>query len=327
MFMRFSAFCLFVFSLSSWAYTPTLEGMLQHGKETLAESALWEVSYSITRTDKEAAAACAENCGLYFKHIWHLGVGDKGQSLVVFYDDQSMKPESQFLFKFVPENKMWFLTKLEGDYLGSLFQPLMYSFFAHDSKPLLNSLKHMGFLIKSNREMVNPEKLALLMKYKTYLQQIKDNPEIKDTLPNPLKPEDAEELERVNGIMSSSYYQSPEALKLVKKGDAFFWEYQEDKLFLSFDNGEHQLQEIKFKHDDKEYQISFLDYELISGLKKMPRRFLIKFDSKEFELRFLGLRNFTYRPNRFMTIYDEYKDVPVVMEKWMQAETWFPSIF
>lgn len=111
------------------------------------------------------------------------------------------------------------LEKVKNDN-SMVFYSLLPLFGFNESKYIFSFLKSKESRLKSNAELVNPNKQKLLESYYEYLEKKSENP----TLVNPLISENVEEKQKINETMNSPYYITDnEFVQLTRKNNKFYW--------------------------------------------------------------------------------------------------------
>jgi hypothetical protein len=111
------------------------------------------------------------------------------------------------------------LEKVKNDN-SMVFYSLLPLFGFNESKYIFSFLKSKESRLKSNSELINPNKQKLLESYYDYLSKKSENP----NLVNPLISENTEEKQKINEVMSSPYYITDnEFVHLTRKNNKFYW--------------------------------------------------------------------------------------------------------
>lgn len=167
-----------------------------------------------------------------------------------------------------------------------LFYSLINMYALNSSKDMNQILKEIAIGYKDNKEAINEEKKALLIKYKDFLERKKKHEEMlkknKDESQNvtsdeqeepqsPLSPVEQEEKERISKIMSKSMYSKSENLKLVKRGRRFFWELNLEGISATFDNETHDLRAMSIATSDKNFKVIPQKHVVFGGKFLLPK--------------------------------------------------------
>ena len=161
----------------------------------------------------------------------------------------------------------------DENYEAEIFYGLMALLLNNQGKPLLKALKRRGLNLKSNKELLDPEKAELLSRYKKYLVKKKDDPE--SEIEDPLNPSDPEVKEKVEEILQRSFLTKDTEVKRVKDGKEFFWIVEDENLFLKF-NKNHRFRELKIKTSIGQIEVILGRFVLWSGQMQFPEFILFK---------------------------------------------------
>lgn len=230
----------------SFAYHPTLESLLQNGSnvEIGKNSVVANLVIKDRSLDSMLEVTDQSSLNNLFAIKLHLFNENEENPLMtrVHYKAGVLSPDalvSHHEFKLSNMNKSIGHTE---NYDAEIFYGLMSYLLNNKGMPLLKALKKMRPAIKPNNELIDPEKIELLGKYKEYL--IKKREDKETEVENPLKPADPELRLKVREIMKRPFLVKDPVVKRLKSGKEFFWVVEDENLFMKFDK-EHNLLELK----------------------------------------------------------------------------------
>lgn len=264
----------------SFAYQPTLESLLRNGSNpdignntVLANLIVKDLSVDnklnanseITLTDKHAIKL----------HIFNEKENDPILTRI-YYKAGLINQNSLLNYK---EGKLYNLKRTIGtneNLDAEVFYGLMSYLLNNEGLPLIEALKKVRPTLKQNNELIDPEKIDLLAKYKNYLVQVKEAEEEQEVeLENPLSPKEDEAKLKVKEVMKRSFLVKDQEVKRVKKGKDFIWVVDGENLYMEFDKN-HYLREVKLMTTLGEIQIVLGKYGIWGAQMQFPEFIMFK---------------------------------------------------
>ncbi len=286
---------------SSFAAIPTLEGLLRNGTNAELEEGIYLFQFQLKEQGLEGQKEIVRNKNemesKVFSNI------DEAQYFVDFY----IKKESddyrllQVLYKEVDKVKevidtvyfSSFISRIrrENDIEKLSFYSIAFSLLANDSVVANNLLKKIDPKYKTNKELMDEEKLVLFEKYKKYLVMTNKDSSLKASLESPMKPHDSEDRELVNRVIKKPMYQRPGNIRLVKLENEFFWAADLTGATLYFDNPTHNFKRINVNTLSSNILLSVDEYFYFNAKRIVPRNIYIKSGAdKLFRMTFKNLK-------------------------------------
>lgn len=330
-------FCLLSFNLL--AAKPTIEGLIRNGNNpelignlVMVKLAIEEIPNHeiLQKTNMEKAEefkATLEPILMerkvepkYIKFVFSLEKKDKIGLIQLEYSDGSMKNE--FLDKVGYFPNLIKDIDLDAKLERSLFYSLVTMFSLNDSRTMSTLFKKLDLEYKTNKELMNPEKISLLNRYKLYLGKIKESPEEKEELVNPLKPIDEERKQKVKEILGSSMYHKGNKVSLIRKGGEFFWEVALTNINALFTNDDQRIDNLKIRTIDGEIKTTFGEYLLFNGIQELPKIMMIKsLNHRIYKAKFIDYKIYNSK-KKFYKRVENYKKL---LEKIKSARGFSPK--
>lgn len=167
------------------------------------------------------------------------------------------------------------LTPVEEKIEARLFYSTLSMLFNNNNTLFLDLLRYLGVKFKTNKELVNKEKIALLKEYTKYLQALKEKKSEDEQPLNPLKPEDLELRKNYAKIMKSPLIKEDGIVRRVKITDDFFYIVDLNNIYMKFDS-DHKMKELKLKTQSGDISYSFGRYITSSGKSIFPETIYYK---------------------------------------------------
>ncbi len=189
-----------------------------------------------------------------------------------------------------------------------LFYSLILMYTMNDSRSISDTLKKIDMDFKTNKESIDKEKMDFLKKYKNYLEAIKRDPDLKESVPNPLKPESEEEREFVKKLERSSIYTNSEKIKLVRKENEFFWELGLNNINALFENKTGRLNRLKLSFLGGDIDVRANDYLLFNGVHELPKNIIIRnSDQRLYRIVMIDYKNYQNSSKSLSKRAEEYQ--------------------
>jgi hypothetical protein len=331
--------CFWLLSFNLVAAKPTIEGLIRNGnnpelignlvmvKLAIEEIANHEILQKTNVENAEEFKAKLEPLLMerkvepkFIKFVFSLEKKDKIGLIQLEYSDGSMKNE--FLDKVGYFPNLIKDVDLDAKLERSLFYSLVTMFSLNDSRTMSALFKKLDLEYKTNKELMNPEKISLLNRYKLYLGKIKESPEEKEELINPLKPQDEELNQKVKEVLGSSMYHKGEKVSLIRKGGKFFWEVALTNINALFTNDEQRIENLKIRTIDGEIKTTFGEYLLFNGIQELPKIMMIKsLNHRIYKAKFIDYKIYNSK-KKFYKRVENYKKL---LEKIKSARGFSPK--
>lgn len=286
------AIIVFLLSISSFAYIPTVESVLKNNSNPDVASTTVAANLILERINEEEKS---EENDPFEKILFK----------IVSYQDDSNKIFTQLNYK----NTFSKNSLREVVSIGSLdienfiknttvfsqgvFYGVLKVLLRNDSQLLIQSMRNIGINIKTNKELINKPKVDLINRYKEYLNLVKKDPDLEKSLDNPLSPQDEDLKKTVSEIINQPFYIQDENINLVKRNNSFYWQYDAGNANFIVSNETRELRNIKVFLNQQENEINLQDYILFNGTHSFPRRVVINYLGKKYKLTLEKLTHFT----------------------------------
>lgn len=297
---------------------PTTEGLFRNGNNPEVNSDLIMVKLMVTaEEEKELDTTVVESNNevktqnleskkyepLFIKLLISKSENGRIEIIQVFYKDGKMLDEQVKGVSFISNLR----SKIEkSNTLPALYYSILSSLTLNSSNELSTFLKKSSVDFKTNKELINPEKAALYARYKRYLALVNEDESLKETMENPLKPEDPEVRATVKQIMESPFLLKDESISLKKSQGEFVWKIKNDVLEASFDSEFHRLQELEYGQYEDKIKFSLDNYILFNGNHELPKNIMVTQKNKVFKIQNLSLTHLNLGNKSMSKRYNEY---------------------
>ena len=109
--------------------------------------------------------------------------------------------------------------------------------------------------------------------------------------------------------MSSSMYKVPDAVKLSKDGDDFFWLVNLNNFYAEFTNEKRRLKRLKYQAENGFLELESNNHILFNGIHELPKYISLRLTSDlVYQVEFLSLRHFNWSPNSFRKVLKKTRE-------------------
>lgn len=304
---------------TSFASIPTAEGLFRNGNnaevnatmimvktvvDSRVSSVLMEKPAEEVSTVEESEAITEEAKPVHVKFLLSSENGERVQLLQAIYSSGKMGQSSLMDVRYFSnlEEKI----KKSTTQLG-MFYSLLTSLVLNRSDEVNTFLKLNSKNYKSNKELVDPEKKALYVRYQRYLKLIKEDESLKETMSNPMKPEDPEIAKNIGMVKDKPFMLRDENVALKKTANGFKWVINLDVMEAVFDNTTHRLEKLSYGKVDRNINFNFDDYILFDGTHELPKNIKVITPTEEVEVRITSLNHLNIGNKSMSTRYGEYR--------------------
>ncbi len=313
-------FLLLAISFSTYASIPTTEGLFRNGNNadvsanlimlkavvsSKVSSMLMEKPAEEISSTQEKEAITDGPKVIHAKFLLSTENGERVQLIQALYTSGKMETDQLADVRYFSNLKE--KVKKSPPRLA-LFYSLLTSLALNRSEEIDTFLRLNSKNYKSNKDLVDPEKKALYERYKRYLKLIKEDESLKETMSNPMKPEDPEVAKSIEIVKNKSFMMRDENVSLLKSTNGFKWVIDLDVMSAVFDNKSHRLEKLSFGKVDKNLIFNFDDYILFDGTHELPKLVNLVSPSEEVEVRMTSLTHLNLGNKSMPTRYGEYRD-------------------
>ncbi|MDH5580308.1 MAG: hypothetical protein OEY33_00235 [Bdellovibrionales bacterium] len=331
--MKLKIIIVFLFPILAFA-KPTMEGLFRNVNSAEVEGELTLVRFMIEELNNESLLkqvkveeqgpennvepGMMENrvAPKFIKLLLSKESENKMGLVQLEFLDNKMKSSEVTRVKYISDIKD--MVALDTSLSRRIFYSLLLMYTMNDSVVIADTLKKVDMDFKTNEESIDEGKKDFLKKYKNYLEAIKQDPELKESVPNPLKPENPDELEFVKSLEKSSIYKESDKIQLVRKEGQFFWELGLNNINALFDNKTGRLNKLKLSFFGGDIEIRANDYLLFDGIHEAPKNIIIRnSDQRLFRVVIFDYKNFQTSSKSLSKRAEEYKKL---LEQRQQAQ-------
>lgn len=300
-----------LFSVNALSAMPPLESLFRNpgNREVTEETSVLNlrVKELVTTQSLDETRLSRENYfDGYYKFVFHQGKNKRLSLFQIGYKGSKIK--NSFIqelreINFFPQ----FLSR-KGRPSQDVFWGLIVGLVLNRSDLISSFLEKTNRDYQPNREVLNGQVKNLYGDYKKYLQTIKDEPSLKDSLISPLRPNNEKAANKVKKILSMPFYWPSKKISLIKEGDNFYIVAKLEKITAKFNNQNLNLTE--FRHTDPSGEILFqtFDYGLVNGVDKMPKNIIFHSFGKVYHINIISLRRASYSEKSLEKIKKGWKE-------------------
>lgn len=280
---------LVLFLLVSTVFAaPTIEGLFRNGNNPDLSGNLVVATFLVEELPTEVAK---QNLPPRYVKIYMSRSGNKVELVQTDYADNR--------FNETAIQRLYYNAQLSDDaeqtkvIERSLFYNVMASLLLNDSRPMNHFLKTHATAYKTNRELMNSEKVELLQKYKSYLIAVsEEGGSVKDAI-KASKQGSAEERAKAMDTISSGVYDKTDHVRLTREAGQFYWAVDLGQIKALFSNEEHRLKKIQMTLDGgKNIEMECGEYVLMNGTHELPRNIALRDSSNSlYRITFLSLNH------------------------------------
>jgi len=302
---------LVIFLNQALAAIPTVEGLFRNSSNREVAGEGIRISYSIEEqqneillqktesesTDKELEVEMLKQKlePVFIKQSILIGEdGNSLQSIKYIFNSAEMKNNNLINFKFAPSYNAKIIS--EFDINKRVFESLKAMYLLNNSSIIGTLLREKGNGYKSNKDILDVEKVRLLERYKEYLIATKEDPDLREELSSPLNPTDLEERGKVLDLMKKNMYEKTNQVSLVKKKNLFRWKVDLGTILAEFSNEDHRLKKFNLQNNGQ-IEVTTGDYILFDGLHELPKVIIFKGNNdRVYKIRIISLKHYqTYK--------------------------------
>ncbi|RLA65054.1 MAG: hypothetical protein DRQ88_02650 [Epsilonproteobacteria bacterium] len=319
---------LMLFSISLQAAVPTMEGLFRNGENKDLGGNFIILKMMV---EEQGLSDDLEKKISYLKFYFSVKENNQIEFLQIHFPDGEMKKNSA-THLYYAHDLMWNLKKeKEGEKI--LFYSIIAMVGLNDSRPISYYLKKQSGEYKTNKNVMNQEKIKLLKKYKDYLITKKEDKE--SIAISPLSPEDEEQKAEVKKILAAPLYVQGENIILIRKENQFFWQLKLSNVHALFSNDTHFIRELTVQTVKGPMVGIFGEFHAFNGSHSLPKEILIKDrQDKSYKIKMLSYKAFNdpkkgikERHRDFKEAVDKYDATLAGDMEVQKIESSFPNTF
>lgn len=298
---------LFLKTGFSFAAIPSMEGLFQNGSNADISSEVIIFRFILEEVDKVEEKTSSEQSSdesapeiekekmpTKFVEMIFLPAKKDQRVKVIYneYTDAGFSPAA--IVRSLFHNDFRKAIENDGYLARNLLHSTLLMYTLNDSRKLIDLIKVYNSDFKTNKELMSREKVQLLKKYENYLKEVKGDKDLAAELESPMNPADENKKAIVDQIKNSRMYEVSDSVKLIKDGAEFYWSIMLDKMTATFDNENHNLQNLDMSVTDGTLKLSANNYTLFSGKYNIPKYLLIKdINDRHFQVTTTKLTHFS----------------------------------
>jgi hypothetical protein len=200
----------------------------------------------------------------------------------------------------------------ETSYSTKLFYTNLVMLGFGDSTPIYTFLKKVSDDLKTNDELINKEKYALLERYKNFLKDTKGADQARIAQlghENPIKPLSEDRKEKVNILLKEPMYKPQPGMVLLKKlYGKFAWNLSAQHIQAWFDNDSLAIISLDLLFPDSSQQWVYKGYRTFEKEHQLPSVVSLRANNIEYQIEFMSAEfyqgkglNFAEKSQEYMT--------------------------
>ncbi len=305
-----------------WASVPTTEGLFRNNNNSDVQASLVMVTLQaqkgmnkellekpIGESDtslngiKDIATEEKQEKKVNLKYLFSVNDNEDVEVVRVIYKPGKMDDSNIISVKYYKNLADGVVNNPE---MKGLVLGLLSSLALNRSQEMSAFLKKVSKDYKSNNELIDPEKRDLYSKYKKYLKLTKEDESLKESMENPLEPQDEEIKKTVELIKERPFLQKDPHVSLDKKNTHFLWKVDLDVLDAVFDGKTQRLMKVDYKKLEEKITISLDDYILFNGTNELPKTIKMNTSKSTYTLRTSSHVQLNLGTKSMWTRYNEY---------------------
>lgn len=210
----------------------------------------------------------------HIKLIFSTKTDEPIKFIQIEYSSPSMRKED-IVSVFSSEN---LLKQLEDEAFQEriLFVGILLGQSSGNSQILNSILVKFNKDYRSNKDLLNQEKVDLYENYKKYLVAIKDDPDLEKTLESPLRPVDVNKFGEVQKILKQEMYQDLNQVQIFNQGNRYFWKAKLENFEGIFTLDGHRMRNVNLVTPQGMISAGAKNYRMFSSNFYLPSVLLIK---------------------------------------------------
>jgi len=272
----------FILGGESWGGVPTIEGLLQNGKNKEVEGNMIALTFKLKRIPQKLEVEESEEKIVetkekesFYKMIFFFPKKRKSIELLqVEYGSIQFSKSDILSVKYFPHLDKKILMEENNSRLMTYGLLMMFSL--NQPMGIIKLLEKTSGEFKRKKTLMSEKKIRLYTEYKKYLLAIKRDPTLKEKLESPLRPEDEEKMEHVKKILSMPMYENLHKVKLVKMEERFFWQFKLGETEGLFYNDTNLMKSLTISNPEGVFSALTGNYISFDGIHTMPK--VIYFD-------------------------------------------------
>jgi hypothetical protein len=290
---------LIMITINTMAAVPTVEGLLRHPANSEVTSTNTILRLSLKDLSDEPSLS--DRNSLYVKYFFNNELKAKIRLLQVVYNDKSMSNESIVNVKYIDNIRSSQLSREKR-----MFYAILSSLLLNRSTELSYYIKELSKDYKSNNQSVNYTKRNVILSYKKYLTDKKENKDL-DESNNPFQGKDSDKRQQIKDVMSESYYAKSDAIKLEKVDGDFMWLVTLEHFKGFFLNELLRMKKLEFDNLSGLDVVSMDQYLLFDGIHEFPKKIKLNLNGPRYEFSTINLRHIESKNKSITSRYSDYK--------------------
>ena len=216
--MRIYAFLVICFfSIDSFGYVPPVESLFRHGPNPDVTANGVMLTFKVKKTGSKTPDVQEQLEDDYYRLFFTKVSNEIMKVAQARYNNSNFSDSSLIERKYFTNLTPQSFRGGEEDAEKGIFHALLRSILFNDGAYIVGYLKSLGVPVKLNNEIINRQKVEYLAGYKQYLLAINKDKNNKKSMPNPLKPDDPAQREKIESVMNSPMYIDQEQVKIKRE--------------------------------------------------------------------------------------------------------------
>lgn len=257
--------CLLALVLTTnlFAAVPTEEGLLKNASNEKIDQPYVAVTFAISKLGEDKPQE-------FYKYIYKVA-SPNDISLTVFKYSNALMQDAQLLSSVSFPNLLGEI-KRNSKNDAALFNAVMLMLATNQPGGVEVFLAKHGVSVVDNSKMINTDKMALLAKYKDFLQK---NPGRSDA-GSPLNPEDAKQREKAVELFRENTYKRAPNIELARRENQFYWKADWKNTQMFFSNETREFRIAEFTEGDQVFKLQAQNYVSLNRKNTLPKMMNIK---------------------------------------------------
>lgn len=302
--MKYNIFFFVLFSLSSFASGPNMEGLFRNLSSGDATGNVQILKLRMVPLEIDGQKENSEE-SKYIKMVFSIEDSQVDLFQLEYKNANFSDSEVVRVRHFPSLNKV---VMSDGNIERSIFYGLLSMFATNLSKPLVFVLRKLDpdFLLNSN--ILNEEQVRIYSKQRRHLVSVRSGA-TQASAPSPLRPATDDEKKKISETMNQDMYKKSENVNLVRENNNFYWQIKLSKIEALFSNKDFSILKLKIMQKESNYEYSFANYTMMSGESFLPQKIIYKNpNDKLFETQIFSFESVTATKQKIVERYKSLEE-------------------
>ena len=293
-------------SIGAQAYVPTVEALFRHGANPDVTTNAMVLSASVSSYNPFAEKTETTGKQLWVKWIYNVTPQGKLRLTQLIFNSATMAESALVDKTYISDlsPKSFNANSIER----GLFISMLNSQLINDGSFMVDFLRLAGVPVRLNNEIVNQDKVALLQRYRGWLNRNKANRSNGEE--SPMSPASPADRERVTRLMSSPMFLETQQVALSRFHGEPAWHITAEGFDGYVDDAQREIRQLLLRRATGEIEISCRAALLLNGTHRMPRQIVVRnTQDQSHQVNLISLKHYHEGPNDLLARLRRYDQV------------------